>query len=121
MPNSIANGDGFANGMLFPGSRWTTGARYTDTAVYDTDFVDPSINSVGNDGGVFFDRARRAVAYFTGHGIIDHGCSNVSCTTTAACTNPGTATGPGVARLPGTCRSARWIAPAAVIWSIEPW
>jgi hypothetical protein len=28
--NSIANGDGFMQGMVFPGSRWRAGARYTD-------------------------------------------------------------------------------------------
>ena len=103
LSNSIANGDGFSQGMLFPGSRWHAGARYTNTAVYDTDFVDPAINALGKDQ-VFFDRGGRAVAYFTGHGITDHGCSTVACSTTAACTNPNTATGGGVPRLPGTCR-----------------
>jgi len=103
LPNSIANGDGFMQGMVFPGSRWRSGARYTNTAVFDRDFVDPAINFLGTDQ-VFFDRAGRAVAYFTGHGITDHGCSTVSCSTTAACTQPNTATGGGVFRLPGTCR-----------------
>jgi hypothetical protein len=103
LSNSIANGDGFAQGMVFPGSRWTAGARYTDTAVYDTDFVDSALSPLGADQ-TFFDRARRAVAYFTGHGIVDHGCSTVSCTSTSQCTQPNTATGPGVPRLPGSCR-----------------
>jgi hypothetical protein len=105
LPNSIANGDGFMQGMVFPGSRWHSGARYTNTAVYDTDFVDGTINSLGKDQ-LFFDRGPvgRAVAYFTGHGITDHGCSTISCSTTAICTNPNTATGGGVARPPGTCR-----------------
>ena len=66
--NSIPNGDGFAQGMLFPGSRFTAGARYTNTAVYDTDFVDPGADQRGNDT-TFFDRRSRAIAYFTGHGI----------------------------------------------------
>lgn len=101
--NSIANGDGFAQGMLFPGSLFTAGARYTNSAVYDTDFVDPAVDSRGNDT-TYFDRRNRAVAYFTGHGIVDHGCSTVSCSTSAVCTNPATAQGPGVARLPGVCR-----------------
>jgi len=101
--NSIPNGDGFAQGMLFPGSRFTAGARYTNSAVYDTDFVDPAANSVGNDT-TYFDRRNRAIAYFTGHGITDHGCSTVSCSTSAACTNPATAQGGGAFRLPGVCR-----------------
>jgi hypothetical protein len=103
LPNSIANGDGFTQGMVFPGSRWTPGARYTDSAVYDTDFADSSLTPFGADQ-TFFDRGRRAVAYFTGHGIVDHGCSTVSCTSTSQCTQPNTATGPGVARMPGSCR-----------------
>jgi hypothetical protein len=110
LPNSIANGDGFAQGMLFPGSRWTAGARYTDTAVYDTDFAESALTPFGADQ-TFFDRAGRAVAYFTGHGIIDHGCSTVSCTSTSQCTQPNTATGPGVPRLPGSCRFSPMDAP----------
>jgi hypothetical protein len=103
LPNAIPNGDGFAQGLLFPGSRFTAGARYTNTAVYDTDFVDRTVDGRGNDTS-FFDRGSRAIAYFTGHGIGDHGCSTVSCTTSAVCTNPATAQGGGVPRLPGACR-----------------
>lgn len=101
--NSIANGDGFAQGMTFPGSRFRAGARYTDTAVYDTDFADSSADNRGTDQ-TYFDRSRRAIAYFTGHGIGDHGCSTVACTSTSQCTRPNTAMGGGVARMPGTCR-----------------
>jgi hypothetical protein len=102
--NSIANGDGFWQEMKFPGSLFSPGgARYVDTAVYDTDFVDSALDNRGSDQ-VYFDRGGRAVAYFTGHGILDHGCSTVSCTSTAQCTNPSTAIGGGVPRLPGTCR-----------------
>jgi hypothetical protein len=42
--------------------------------VYDTDFVDSALNPLGHDQQ-FFDRGGRAVAYFTGHGIRDDGCS----------------------------------------------
>jgi hypothetical protein len=108
--NSIANGDGFMQGMVFPGSRWIAGARYTDTAVYDTDFADSALTPVGADQ-TFFDRGGRAVAYFTGHGIVDHGCSTVSCSSTSQCTQPNTATGPGVPRLPGSCRFSPMDAP----------
>lgn len=108
--NSISNGDGFMQGMVFPGSRWLAGARYTNSAVYDTDFVDRTVDSRGSDQW-FFDRGGRAFAYFTGHGIADHGCSMVPCQTTATCTNPNTATGGGIARLPGTCRFSPMGAP----------
>jgi hypothetical protein len=108
--NSIANGDGFMQGMVFPGSRWRSGARYTDTAVYDTDFADPTADSRGKDQ-TYFDRGGRAVAYFTGHGIGDHGCSTIACTSTSQCTRPGTATGGGVPRLPGSCRFSPMDAP----------
>jgi hypothetical protein len=104
LSNSIANGDGFWQTMSFPGSPFAAGgARYTNSAVWDRDFVDPSRDRRGQDGQ-FFDRGRRAIAYFTGHGIVDHGCSTTACSTTAACTNPSTAAGPGTPRLPGTCR-----------------
>ncbi|MCE9669863.1 hypothetical protein LY474_18865 [Myxococcus stipitatus] len=110
LPNSIANGDGFMQNMVFPGSRWTSGARYTNSAVYDRDFVDVSQNAQGLDQ-LYFDRYARAAAYFTGHGITHHGCSTVPCTTTATCTRPETATGGGVARMPGTCRFSPMDAP----------
>jgi hypothetical protein len=101
--NSIANGDGFLQGMTFPGSRYRPGARWVDGAVYDSDFADPAVNSQGADR-FYFDQSSRAISYFTGHGIVDHGCSTVRCTSTSQCTRPDTATGPGVPRLPGTCR-----------------
>ena len=103
LSNSIANGDGFLNGLVFPGSPFFQSARWTDGTVYDTDFVDPELNALGNDTNNF-DKPGTAISYLTAHGIVDHGCSTVSCTTTAACTNPSTATGPGAPRLPGTCR-----------------
>jgi hypothetical protein len=101
--NSIANGDGFIQGMVFPGSRWHQTVRFTDNNVWDTDFIDPEYDPRGNDTANF-DIPGTAVSYFTGHGIADHGCSTVSCSTTAQCTQPNTATGSGVPRLPGTCR-----------------
>lgn len=118
LTNSIANGDGFMQGMVFPGSRWTAGARYTNTAVYDTDFVDSALSPLGADQ-TFFDRGGRAVAYLTAHGILDHGCSTVSCTSMTQCTQPNTATGPGVPRMPEVVVSARWTTHAAVTWWID--
>lgn len=101
LPNSIANGDGFLQGMVFPGSRWHLNERWTDGAVYDTDFVDPAINSLGNDQS-YFDKPGTAVSYFTGHGTCNAGCSTAPlCSTTGACTTPNAAAGE---RMPGTCR-----------------
>jgi hypothetical protein len=100
LANSIANGDGFMNGMVFPGSRWHLNARWTDGSVYDTDFVDPDINSSGADLANF-DMPGTAVSYFTGHGITAHGCSTQGCTTTSACMTPNTAAGE---RMPASCR-----------------
>jgi hypothetical protein len=108
--NSIANGDGFLQGMVFPGSRWRAAARYTDTLVYDTDFADLGVNSLGKDQ-TYFDRSGIAVAYFTGHGIGDHGCSTISCSSTSQCNQPNTAAGGGIPRLPGSCRFSPMDAP----------
>jgi len=110
LPNAVPNGDGFSKGMLFPGSRFTPGARYTNSAVYDTDFVDTTVDGRGTDA-IYFDRRNRAIAFFSGHGITDHGCSTMSCSTNATCTNPATATGGGIPRLPGVCRFSPFDAP----------
>jgi len=100
LSNSIANGDGFIQGMVFPGSRWYLASRWIDGAVYDTDFADGEVNAQGIDQ-IYFDRAGTAVSYFTGHGIITHGCSAQSCTTTSACMSPNIAAGE---RMPASCR-----------------
>jgi hypothetical protein len=103
LQNSIANGDGFLQGVVFPGSQFFTSARWVDSLVYDTDFLDPAVNPIGNDSNNF-DKPGTAISYLTAHGIIDAGCSTVTCTTTSACTDPSTAAGGGGPRLPGTCR-----------------
>lgn len=100
LDNSIANGEGFLTGMVFPGSRWHRNAYFINENVWDTDFVDPEINAQGDDLNNF-DKPGTAVSYFTGHGITAHGCSGPPCSTTAACTTPNTAAGE---RPPGTCR-----------------
>ena len=101
LSNSIANGDGFLNGMTIDGSPWRRLARWTDLNVWDTDFIDPAVNPIGNDRANF-DPPGAAISYFTGHGFCQDGCSTQqSCTTTAACKTPNTAIGE---RMPGTCR-----------------
>jgi hypothetical protein len=99
LSNSIANGDGFKDGVVFPGSRYYLSSRWTDATVYDTDFADPQINSLGKDN-IYFDKPGTAISYFTGHGIGNSGCSTTSCTSTSQCTNPTS----GGGRLPGSCR-----------------
>ena len=54
--------------MVFPGSRFHSNARWTDRNVWDTDFVDPAVNSQGDDEHNF-DMPGTAVSYFTGHGF----------------------------------------------------
>jgi hypothetical protein len=99
--NSLANGNGFMQGMVFPGSRWHENALWGNGTVYDIDFVESAIDSQGGDQ-LNFDIPGTAVSYFTGHGTCNAGCSNtVSCTTTSACTTPNAAAGE---RMPGSCR-----------------
>jgi hypothetical protein len=99
--NSIANGDGFSQGMLFAGSRFHLTARWTNGAVYDTDFVDPEINAQGKDVA-YFDHAGTAISYFTGHGITTDGCHpDKPCTTTSACKTFDPNAGES---MPGSCR-----------------
>jgi hypothetical protein len=50
LPNSVANGSGFLQGMLFiPSSPWHLNANWTNRAVWDTDFMDPAVNAKGCD------------------------------------------------------------------------
>jgi len=99
LSNSIANGDGFLQGVVFPGSRFFQSARWTDGLVYDTDFVDPQINALGNDSNNF-DKPGTAISFLTAHGVGTHGCSTQRCTSTSQCQSPGT----GGGRFPASCR-----------------
>lgn len=98
LKNSIANGDGFIQGMTGAGSPWELKTRWVDKNVWDRDFIDTDLNSSANDD-LYFDAPGVAISYFTGHGITADGCSSQACTTTAACTTPVAG-----AQLPGTCR-----------------
>jgi hypothetical protein len=106
IPNSIANGDGFLQNMVFLDSGWHLNARYVDGSVYDTDFMDSSVDPRGADQSNF-DMPGTAISYFTGHGFchtnpMGDGCSTQqACTTSTACTTPNTSIGE---RLPGSCR-----------------
>ncbi|MFL6210725.1 MAG: DUF6345 domain-containing protein [Pyrinomonadaceae bacterium] len=102
LPNSIANGDGFIQGMTKPGSPWKLDQRWTDNDVYDTDFIDPDRGGAGGDG-LYFDKPGLAISYFSGHGNCS-GCSQgTPCTSTAQCTNPAPGSNES---LPSSCRFA---------------
>ncbi len=98
LTNSIANGDGFYQSMTTSGSPWSLRTRYTDTSVYDTDFIDPDIFSNGGDT-YNFDQNGAAIAYFTGHGPGDGGTGQ-TCNTWSDCVSP-----PGGTSLPADCRN----------------
>jgi len=96
LPNSIANGDGFIQGMTVPGSVWTLKDRDVDSQVDDMDFVDAS-----NMDSINFDPPGAAISYFTGHGTCGPYGANPPqrCTSTSQCTSPV----PGTT-LPGSCK-----------------
>jgi hypothetical protein len=98
LTNSVANGDGFIQGMTVAGSPWELKTKLTNGAVWDRDLTDGDIARTGIDH-LYFDQPGVAISYFTGHGITTHGCSTQQCSTTAACTTPVAG-----ARLPETCR-----------------
>ena len=101
LSNSVANGDGFIQGMTVAGSPWRLTTRWTDLNVWDTDFMDPAIDPAGDDSHNF-DQPGTAISYFTGHGFCQDGCSTQqACTTTTACKTPNTSIGE---RNPASCR-----------------
>ncbi|MBX3724483.1 MAG: hypothetical protein KF823_01020 [Xanthomonadales bacterium] len=83
LPAAVISGDGFLKGMLV-GSEWVGKARYTNSAVYDTDFLDRDVDSRGRDD-LYFDRPGMAISYFTGHGILADGCTATPCTSSGTC------------------------------------
>lgn len=119
LPNSVASGDGFVRGMTIPGSPWELKHQWTDRDVWDGDFTDSDLARAGQDN-LYFDQPGVAISYFTGHGIITHGCALTTgpnsqpCTTTTACTNPV----PG-SRLPGTCRFSPFDMPARCCYMVD--
>jgi hypothetical protein len=82
LDNRISNADNFRKRMLSI-SGYTAGARFTNSAVYPTDFTDPDRVSGGQDTWNF-DRPGDAIAYFSGHGD----CADKTdtyCYSTASC------------------------------------
>jgi hypothetical protein len=92
----IADAEGFLSGMTPSGSPWWTFADYQNADVWDKDFVDTDLYSLGDDN-VSFDAPGLAFSMFAGHGNCEDATSQ-SCTTSSQCTNPGTGQS-----LPGVC------------------
>jgi hypothetical protein len=107
--NSVANGNGFMNGMVFiPSSPWHQNAWWNNRAVYDTDFMASALTPRGQ-GNFNFDIPNTAISYFTGHGFCTDGCSTrQACGSSASCTTPNPAAGE---RMPGACRFSPMDAP----------
>lgn len=105
----IANGLGFKNGMVTGSGFWTAGKYYTNSQVWDGDFVDPDRTGdwTYDKDYANFDRTSNvdAISYFTGHGYCAGGSSQ-PCTATVQCSSPVAGT-----TLPGTCRSAPGMSP----------
>ncbi len=79
----IAEADGYRNGLLnASGTIFTSGVRYTNKSVYDTDFIDPDISNgdFGNDT-FNFDENGNGTAY-----VCLHGTCNTETTTEAIST-----------------------------------
>jgi hypothetical protein len=82
--NSVANGNGFQS-TITSNHVFTTGLNYSDSSVYDTDFVDREKSGVVTDADFLnFDRSTDAISYFTGHGVNQLGSG--TCNTSADCT-----------------------------------
>ena len=86
----IAEADNYRNGLLnATDTMFTPGARWTDKWVYDTDFIDPDIQSgdAGNDTNEF-DQAGNGTAYVCLHGT----CNDMpgdTCSSAADCQSGG--------------------------------
>jgi hypothetical protein len=111
LPNAIPNCAGFSSWMTnsFFHSVFTHGPEYTDSSVFDTDFIDPELTLGGADYGNF-DPSGQAISYFCGHGTSDDGFGNVSscgsgvlCGSSANCTAARNPYGTGTT---GVCRHA---------------
>jgi hypothetical protein len=91
LSNRVANGTGFLNTMLTGGFFTRSPAVYTNSSVYDTDFMDPDVT--GNyrfSDTSNFDRPGTAISFFSGHGVCNSGQADQPCTSNSQCTRPPT-------------------------------
>ncbi len=115
LSNSIADAEGFFQGMTYnytQFSTWNTDSGYQDADAWGIDFYNHSLTTIG-DSQVSFDAPQDAISWFDGHGTCDAGfpggCRGFPlqpCSTSSQCTaakNPFN-TGAGVCRnVPGSC------------------
>jgi hypothetical protein len=101
----IAEADNYRNHLInASGTIFTAGQRYTDSLVWDSDFIDPEASGSSLDqDATFFDHAGSFSSYFCGHGICDddpafNGLSAQSCTASTQCNKP-----PAGMAMPGYC------------------
>lgn len=102
----IAEADGYRNGLLnASGTIFTAGQRYTDSLVWDSDFIDPDRTGSSLDHDTtYFDHAGSFSSYFCGHGscnddpAFNGAFPRQSCTASSQCTKPGSGM-----TLPGYC------------------
>lgn len=93
--NTSQNASDFYTRMTAPGTVWTAGHFYHDSAVWDSDFVDPDATTLAYGGDTAnFDRSDTALSFFSGHGsCADYtsaaGKKPFNCVNDAACTTPG--------------------------------
>lgn len=97
--NRVANNNGFRAGMVTGDGRWTAGANFANSSVWDRDMYDPERtgNPLDNDTNNF-DRAGDGIAFFSGHGICD-GATTTLCTSSTQCNSP-----PPGASMPSSCK-----------------
>src|SRR5580658_965091 len=112
LPNSDTNGVGVQK-VLAGGSSplGYTLYAFTDGNVWDSDFVDPDLNSSNSKGedtynfdsdatGSFNGNASYGafIAYFTGHGVTNNECQSAlhTCTSASECTDPDVSAYPGL-------------------------
>ncbi len=110
LPSAIPNSKCFQQGMTgqnygcnnqWTPTPWTFGSNFTNSSVWDSDFIDPQVQSGGGDNA-YFDVPGTAIGYFTGHGM-DPGCNALEfCSSSAQCNAPNASK---YQIGPGTCRS----------------
>ncbi len=113
LSNSNSSGTAFWNEInLIDGCGYSLLHHYTDTSVYDTDFLDPDISGANSndDDTDNFDESGLAISFFQGHGIaLTKASPDQTCTGMTNCNNPPAGTTVGRSGY-GTCA----ISPASV-------
>jgi hypothetical protein len=91
--NSNANAAGLRSKLSQNPGFWQILQPFQDSAVFDSDFVDPELKTNGDDGNNF-DQPGSAISYVTAHGVCNAGVASQRCTSSSQCTNPPPQLGP---------------------------